>query len=187
MYKRQDLFIVNRKLYDRKNYKKIGFYDTKRNYYVIDLQALRQLMLEECHKKMTARNLNEGLKSLKLIGCHYCFRAIIKEYYANLTGLYVDKLIALAYPNGIPDAPNDELEPIEETLNEKIKLTEDISTDLNYNVLELDELDDEDCENESTFKNLDISHIYDDKPIEEALKELENEIDKIDKIYKKSN
>ena len=125
----KDLYIVSRKLY--KDYKKIGFYYAKENYYVMDLQALRQLMLEECHEKMTAKNLNDGLKSLRLIGCRYCFKAIIKEYYANLTGLYVDKLMALAYPDDIPDAPNDELEPepIDETQNDDDYSQEDDPTD----------------------------------------------------------
>lgn len=116
----KDLFIVNRTI--DKNYKKVGFYHAKKNCYIMDLPALRRLMLEECKEKMTARNLNEGLRSLRLIGCSYCFKNTSGEYYANLTGLYVDKLIALAYPNSVPDAPNDEIEPepIEEIPNNAI-------------------------------------------------------------------
>lgn len=108
----KDLFIVRRTIDE--NYKKIGFYHFKKKCYIMDLRKLRQVMLEECQENMTARNLNEGLRSLGLIGCRYCFKNTSGEYHANLTGLYADKLMALAYPNGVPDAPNDEIEPTEE-------------------------------------------------------------------------
>lgn len=103
----KDLFIVNRTINER--YKKIGFYYAKRNCYIIDLPKLRKLMLEECHEAITANQLNIGLKSLGLVTCKYCFKSTSRSYHANLVGLDIDKLIALAYPNGIPaDAPIEE-------------------------------------------------------------------------------
>lgn len=117
----KDLFIVNRTIDE--NYKKVGFYHPKKKCYIMDLPALRRLMLKECKEQMTARNLNEGLRSLRLTEYSHsrCFKNTSGEYHANLTGLYVDKLMALAYPNGVPDAPDDEIEPTEEeTSNDTI-------------------------------------------------------------------
>ena len=103
----KDLYLVNQAIDEK--YKKIGFYYIRKNYYVIDLPALRQLMEKECNEKMTARNLNEGLKSLELIASYHCYKSTSTDYNKNLTALYKDKLIALAYPNGMPtDAPTEE-------------------------------------------------------------------------------
>lgn len=103
----KDLYLVSQAINEK--YKKVGFYYIQKNYYVIDLPALRQLMEKECNEKMTARNLNEGLKSLGLIASYSCYKSRSKDYNKNLTALYKDKLIALAYPNGMPaDAPTEE-------------------------------------------------------------------------------
>lgn len=141
----RDLFLVSRTIYE--NYKKIGFYHPKKKCYIMELRKLRQVMLEECQERMTAKDLNDGLKSLNLIGCRYCFKSTSTKYYANLTGLYVDKLIALAYPNGIPDAPNDELEPIEETQSNTMEEEDPIDDD------------NDDNDDESVFEGLEDINI----------------------------
>lgn len=173
----KDLYIVSRTI--KEDYKKIGFYHLQKNCYIIDLSALRRLMLDECKENMTARNLNEGLKSLKLIGCKYCFKNTTGEYHANLTGLYVDKLMALAYPNGIPDAPNEEPELIEK---EEIEPIEEILNNTNNNGYYDEDNEDDLNDNEGIFRDIIFEHkSYTVKEMKKEWKKIKKDIKELGK------